>query len=150
VPVSARRARTARLERREAAGRVREVYGVRLTAVLGMESNRRYLCLEGDTRTMPSVLSDLVFDEPSGRPNALVQFAGAVAFLGLYGYSRVVGNADPSDWLLVMALGATLAGVAESLPKDRHLAAGVLRLAAILVLSCLLVASVLAPEVVVG
>jgi hypothetical protein len=99
---------------------------------------------------MPSVLSDLVFSEPSGRPNALVQFAGAIAFLGLYGYSWAAGNADPSDWLLVMALGAVLAGVAESLPKDRHLAAGVLRLTAISVLLCLLVAIVLVPEFVVG
>ncbi|OYR57462.1 hypothetical protein [Halorubrum halodurans] len=99
---------------------------------------------------MPSVLSDLVFDEPSGRPDALVQFAGAIAFLGLYGYSRIVGDIDSSDWLLVMALGATLAGVAESLPHDRRLAAGTLRLAAVSVLSCLIVAIVLDPGVVVG
>ncbi|SMO77047.1 hypothetical protein [Halorubrum cibi] len=99
---------------------------------------------------MPSVLSDLVFSEPSGRTNALVQFAGAITFLGLYAYSGVTSNAGSSDWLLVMALGAVLAGVAESLPKDRRLAAGVLRLAAILVLLCLLVAIVLAPEFVVG
>ncbi|MFC5278170.1 hypothetical protein ACFPM1_05255 [Halorubrum rubrum] len=99
---------------------------------------------------MPSVLSDLVFSEPSGRTNALVQFAGALAFLGLYGYSRIAGDADPSDWLLVMALGAVLAGTAESLPNDRKRTAGVLRLAAVLVLLCLLVAIVLAPEFVVG
>ncbi|MUW15377.1 hypothetical protein GJ633_12525 [Halorubrum sp. CBA1125] len=99
---------------------------------------------------MPSVLSDLVFSEPSGRSNALVQFGGALAFLGLYGYSRAMGRADPSDWLLVMALGATLAGIAESLPNDRKRTAGTLRLTAILVLLCLLVAIVLAPEFVVG
>ncbi|GAA0515937.1 hypothetical protein SAMN04488066_11536 [Halorubrum aquaticum] len=99
---------------------------------------------------MPSVLSDIVFSEPSGRTNALVQFAGAITFLGLYAYSGVTGNAGSSDWLLVMALGATVAGIAESLPNDRYLAAGVLRLTAIFVLSCLLVAIVFAPEFVVG
>ncbi|TKX77567.1 hypothetical protein EXE53_25875 [Halorubrum sp. SD626R] len=98
---------------------------------------------------MPSILSDLVFTEPSGRGNALVQFAGALAFLGLYGYSGLAGNAGSSGWLLVMALGATLAGIAESLPSHRHRTAGVLRLTAIAVLLCLLVAVVFAPEFVV-
>ncbi|OAQ54748.1 hypothetical protein HTG_04070 [Natrinema mahii] len=99
---------------------------------------------------MPSTVTEVVFSEPSGRSAALIQFAGSLAFSGLYVYSRIAGSADSGRWLLGMVVGSALAGIAESLPKDRRLTAGVLRLAAILVLLSLLAATLFSPEFVVG
>lgn len=99
---------------------------------------------------MPSSLTDAVFSEPSGRPNTLVQFGGALVFSGLYVYYGLLRNGTPGSWLLVVALGSTLSGVAESLPAPRRRAAGVLRLTALLILTALLVTTLLAPELVVG
>ncbi|WP_276271051.1 hypothetical protein [Haloarcula litorea] len=96
---------------------------------------------------MPSVVADTLFSEPSGRPNSLAQFASALAFTGIYVWSA--SNGSPQPWLLVMVFGATLAGVAESLPKARRRTAGVLRLVALLSLCCLVAAIVLVPELVV-
>ncbi|QKY20774.1 hypothetical protein B4589_010440 [Halolamina sp. CBA1230] len=92
---------------------------------------------------MPSRISEIVFSEPSGRLHSIVMFASAVLFLGLYGYV----HADTSaEWLLVMAAGNVLSGVAESLPADRRRAAGAFRIAAVSVFLCLLIAMVVAPE----
>lgn len=99
---------------------------------------------------MSSTVTEVVFSEPSGRSAALIQFAGSLAFSGLYVYSWTAGNADSGRWLLGMVVGSALAGVAESLPKDRRLTAGVLRLTAILVLLSLLTATVFGPEFIVG
>jgi len=96
---------------------------------------------------MPSRISEIVFSEPSGRLHSIVMFASALVFLGLYGYT----HADTSAWwLLVMAAGNVLSGVAESLPADRRRAAGAFRIAAVSVLLCLLIAMVVEPELVVG
>jgi hypothetical protein len=96
---------------------------------------------------VPSLLSDTLFSEPSGRAHSIVMFASAAIFLGLYGYV----HADTSaEWLLVMAAGNALSGVAESLPADRRRAAGAFRIAAISLLLCLVIAMVTAPDLVVG
>lgn len=95
---------------------------------------------------MPSVVTEVLFSEPSGRPQTLVQFSGALVFLGLYAYAWSVGDAASSGWLLGMAVGATLSGVAEALPKRHRQGAGVLRIAAILVFGTVLVATVFLPE----
>lgn len=99
---------------------------------------------------MPSIVDETVFSEPSGWPIAVIQLCGALFFSGLYGYVMLVENATVGSWLLLMAAGSALSGVAESLPKSRRQAAGGLRLTAILVFCCLLVAISLAPELVAG
>jgi hypothetical protein len=99
---------------------------------------------------MPAKINEVVFSEPSGRPNTLIQFAGALAFSGLYAYSWIAGNSGSSSWLLLMVVGSASAGIAESLPKDRRRTAGAFRLAAIFVLLCLLAATIFAPEFVIG
>lgn len=94
--------------------------------------------------------NEVVFSEPSGRPNSTVQFAAAVIFLGLYAYAWIGGNGDSGNWLLFMITGSFLAGIAESLPKNRKFTAGCVRLIAIAVLLCLLAIIFLAPEFIVG
>ena len=49
-----------------------------------------------------------------------------------------------------MMFGSALSGIAESLPKDQHRAAGILRATAVTVLFGLLAATVFAPEFIVG
>jgi uncharacterized membrane protein YfcA len=96
---------------------------------------------------MPSRISEIVFSEPSGRVHSIVMFVSAIFFVGFYAYT----HADTSAWwLLVMAAGNVLSGIAESLPADRRRAAGAFRIAAVSVLLCLLIAMVVAPELVVG
>jgi hypothetical protein len=94
---------------------------------------------------MSSVVSDLLFSEPSGRRHALVAFSGALAFLSLYVHYGLLGEAD-SVGVLFLLFGCVLSGIAESLPTDRRRLAGVFRVAAVLVLVCLLVALGVAPE----
>jgi hypothetical protein len=98
---------------------------------------------------MPSSISETIFREPSGRPISLVNAAGALIFASLYIYGRVVGGSS-SSWLLVMILGTGVAGIAEALPERRRQAAGALRSVAIFVFLCLVVASIVAPELIVG
>ncbi|AEM58210.1 hypothetical protein HISP_13350 [Haloarcula hispanica N601] len=105
--------------------------------------------LEENTSAMPSSISERIFTEPSGRPITLVHAAGALIFAGLYLYGWVV-EGTPAAWLLAMVIGTGLAGTAEALPKSRHQAAGILRSVAILVFLSLVVASIVAPEFIVG
>ena len=98
---------------------------------------------------MPSSISETVFSEPSGRPITLVHATGVLIFAGLYLYSWVV-NGTPAAWLLAMVTGSGLAGTAEALPKRRRQASGILRSVAILVFFCLVVASIVAPEFILG
>jgi len=98
---------------------------------------------------MPSIVTDALFSEPSGRPVALAQFGGALLLLCVYAYGLIVGTTT-ANWVLVMVAGTALAGVAESLPRDRRRTAGSLRLAAILLLLGLVAAVLVAPEFVVG
>jgi hypothetical protein len=96
---------------------------------------------------MPSRIRETVFSEPSGRLHSIVMFASAIFFVGFYAYT----HADTAAaWLLVMAAGNALSGVAESLPADRRRAAGAFRIAAVSVLLCLLIAMVVAPDLVFG
>jgi len=97
---------------------------------------------------MPSIITKIVFSEPAGRPNSWVQFALSLSFLGIYAWS--VSNGVVSNWLLIMSAGSALSGIAESFSKDRHLAAGVFRLAAAFVFVCLLATMFFAPEFIVG
>ncbi|WP_128905773.1 hypothetical protein [Halorubrum amylolyticum] len=94
---------------------------------------------------MPSLLARSLFSEPSGRTHAVVMFLGSLCFVGLYVYAGVLGDSSSSGWLVAMAVGTALSGVAESLPGDRRRAAGTLRVTAILLLMGLLVAIVLSP-----
>jgi len=95
---------------------------------------------------MPSRVTAGLFREPSGRRHATVMFAAALSFAVLYGYSVRVADSSSAGWLLFMIAGTALSGVAESLPTDRRLAAGSLRVTAILVLVSLLVALAVAPD----
>jgi hypothetical protein len=99
---------------------------------------------------MPSSVTAFLFSEPSGRANALVQFAGALVFTGLYAYFTLGDGSTSSSWLLLLALGSVLSGIAESLPADRRRTAGVLRLSAMFVVLALLTTTVFAPRVVTG
>ncbi|WP_380680532.1 hypothetical protein [Salinigranum sp. GCM10025319] len=92
---------------------------------------------------MPSRVSDVVFSEPSGCRHAIVMFAGALAFAGLYVYYGIIGE-------FFLLVGCVLSGIAESLPTERRRTAGVLRVTAILVLVGLLATVAVAPELVVG
>jgi hypothetical protein len=75
---------------------------------------------------------------------------GSLFFLGLYVYASVLGDSSSSSWLVVMAAGTGLSGIAESLPTDRRRTAGVFRVTGILVLLGLLVTTVFVPEFIVG
>jgi hypothetical protein len=99
---------------------------------------------------MPSFIEQIIFSEPAGRPNSLVQFTASLVFLGIYVYAWIVGNGDSVSWVLVMMIGSALSGIAESLPKNQRRAAGILRATAVTVLLCLLGVTVYAPEFVVG
>lgn len=99
---------------------------------------------------MPSVINDIVFSEPSGRPNTLVHFAGALIFLSVYTYAWSVGQTGPTVWLIIMTGASAVAGIAESLPTSSRQVAGILRLVVISVLLCLVVATVVAPDLVLG
>ncbi|RDZ35624.1 hypothetical protein C5B89_17975 [Haloferax sp. Atlit-47N] len=95
---------------------------------------------------MPSIVDDLMFNEPSGKPFGVIQLCGALIFSGFYLYAMVVENSTMGSWLLFMAAGSALSGIAESLPKSRRRTAGILRLTGIFVLMCLLGAIFFAPE----
>jgi len=99
---------------------------------------------------MPSIIDETLFSEPSGRPFALVQLCGALLLSGVYAYYTLVENATPGSFLLFLIAGTALSGIAESLPKLRRQAAGVLRLAAIVVLVTLLAVIAVAPELLTG
>ncbi|WP_313691859.1 hypothetical protein [Halorarum halobium] len=99
---------------------------------------------------MPSGISQVLFSEPSGRRQAIVMFAGTFVFSSLYAYNVVRGDASSANWLPFMIGGTALSGIAESLPEHRRRAAGILRVTAILLLLCLVVTIVVAPEFIVG
>ncbi|WP_042663629.1 hypothetical protein [Haloferax sp. ATB1] len=95
---------------------------------------------------MPSIVDQTVFSEPSGGLFPVVQLCGAVVFSALYWQYAIVEQSLSGGWLLFMIVGTALSGLAEALPKNRRRAAGVLRLAAILVLTSLLAILFLARE----
>ena len=81
---------------------------------------------------------------------ALFQFGVSLTFTCMFVYAWSVGDAGESRWLLFMIVGTALSGIAESLPKPRRRAAGLLRLTGILVLVCFLAVMFLAPEYIIG
>jgi hypothetical protein len=87
---------------------------------------------------MPSIITEIVFSEPSGRPLALVHLCGALVLSGTFGYYVVVEGATPVSAVLFLIAGMAIAGIAESLPRPRQLAAGILRLTALSVLVSML------------
>ena len=99
---------------------------------------------------MPSIIDQTVFSEPSGRAVGLIQLCGALLLAGQQGYYVIVEGATPFYAVLFLIAGMALSGIAESLPKPRRRAAGVLRLTAILVLACFLAIIFLAPEFITG
>jgi hypothetical protein len=101
-------------------------------------------------RPMPSRISDVIFSEPSGRRHAVVMFSGAFLLSSLYVYNGLSAGSFSLSWLFFMIGGSILSGIAESLPADRRRAAGILRITAVLVLLCLLVTIIVAPEFIVG
>ena len=98
---------------------------------------------------MLSKIKGVVFSEPSGRLNALVMFGASLLMLSIYIYYGVL-RAGSSLQSLIMAVGFALSGSAESLPTERRLLAGGLRVTAILLLVGLLGLTIFAPEVVLG
>ena len=100
---------------------------------------------------MVPYVSDVLFNEPQGRPSSLIQFGLSVSFSCVFVYAWSVGEAGAVvPWVLFFILGAALSGIAESLPKTRRRAAGLLRLTAILVFACFLATMFLAPEYIIG
>lgn len=103
---------------------------------------------EKNSYPMPSRVTAALFSEPSGRRHATVMFGAALAFAALYGYAVRVAGSSGAGWLPFMIAGTALSGVAESLPDDRRIVAGVLRVTAIGVLASLIVAVAVVPELV--
>lgn len=96
---------------------------------------------------MPSVIDETVFGEPSRRLG-LVFLCGALLLIGQQGYYVILKGATPFYAGLFVAAGMGLSGIAESLPKSRRRAAGVLRLTAIAVLVALLAIGFVTPELI--
>ncbi|PCR90301.1 hypothetical protein [Natrinema ejinorense] len=94
---------------------------------------------------MPSIIDKTVFGEPS-RGLALVYLCGALLLAGQQGYYVIVEGATPFYAGLFLIAGMALSGIAESLPKPRRRAAGVLRLTALVVLVSMFVIMIVTPE----
>lgn len=83
---------------------------------------------------MVPYIGEVLFDEPQGRSVALVHFGSSLVFSCMFVYGWSVSDAGEFLWLLFFVVGTALAGIAESLPRSRRQAAGVLRSGGILVL----------------
>jgi hypothetical protein len=94
---------------------------------------------------MPSIIDETVFSEPSRRVG-LVFLCGALLLAGQQAYYVIVEGATPFYASLFLITGMALSGIAESLPKSRRRAAGILRLTAIAVLVSLLVIGFVTPD----
>ena len=94
---------------------------------------------------MPSLIDETVFGGPSRRLG-LVFLCGALLLIGQQGYYVILKGTTPFYAGLFLTVGMGLSGIAESLPKSRRRAAGVLRLTAITVLVILLVIGFVTPE----
>ncbi|ERG94444.1 hypothetical protein [Haloquadratum walsbyi] len=96
---------------------------------------------------MYSVVVDILFDEPRGYPISLIHFGGSVTLSALIIYTWITGHSI-SGGSVVMLIGVTITGIAESLPADHRQIAGVLRLGAIFMFLSLAVMSLFVPEVI--
>ena len=99
---------------------------------------------------MVPYISEVLFNEPQGRSVTLLQCGASLLFLCMFVYAWSVGDAGESRWMLFFVVGTALSGIAESLPKARRRAVGVLRLTAISVLVSFLVIGAFAPELLIG
>ncbi|QLC33124.1 hypothetical protein EFA46_002500 [Halarchaeum sp. CBA1220] len=99
---------------------------------------------------MVPYLSEVLFNEPQGRPLAPVQFGASFLFSSMFVYAWSVGEAGAARWLLFLVVGTALSGAAESLPENRRRAAGALRFAGVLALLALVVAPLAGFAVVIG
>ncbi|MFC4451105.1 hypothetical protein [Halorussus aquaticus] len=100
---------------------------------------------------MRATIKKRVFSEPDGRPVSLVYFGLALVLLSQYVYLVwILTSEDSSFFLLIMGVGFTLQGIAESRPESQRQTAGVLRLTAILVYLCSLIATVFLPGFLLG
>ncbi|WP_049888261.1 MULTISPECIES: hypothetical protein [unclassified Natrinema] len=98
---------------------------------------------------MPSIIDKTVFGDPS-RGLALVYLCGALLLAGQQGYYVIVEGATPFYAGLFLIAGMALSGIAESLPKPRRRAAGVLRLTALVVLVSMFVIMIVTPELLIN
>ena len=87
---------------------------------------------------MPSLVDDTLFSEPSGTGVALVHLGGVVVYTLILVRSWLRSGSLTNYWLVFVILGTALAGVAEALPAECTQAAGLLRLAGIGTIVCLL------------
>ncbi|WP_254767263.1 hypothetical protein [Salinilacihabitans rarus] len=99
---------------------------------------------------MLSYITEVLFNEPQGRPLALFQFGVSLTLLCMFVYAWSVGDAGATRWLLFIVVGTALSGIAESLPESRRQSAGVLRFAGILVLLILVAAPFVDLEFIIG
>ncbi|AFO57560.1 hypothetical protein NJ7G_2324 [Natrinema sp. J7-2] len=90
-----------------------------------------------------------MFGDPS-RGLALVYLCGALLLAGQQGYYVIVEGATPFYAGLFLIAGMALSGIAESLPKPRRRAAGVLRLTALVVLVSMFVIMIVTPELLIN
>lgn len=60
------------------------------------------LQLERSGRFIPSIICEVVVNEPSGRRYALIMFAGTLVFVSLDGYSAISGESSAASWLVFM------------------------------------------------
>jgi hypothetical protein len=107
-----------------------------------------YLLFDHCVSLMPSIVSDIIFSEPSGRRHALVMFSAAVIFSSVYLSAAFEGRGADVRWVFFLIAGMTFSGLAESLPEDNRRAAGLLRLLAVAAPASLIALLVVAPEVV--
>ncbi|ELY83438.1 hypothetical protein [Natrinema gari] len=98
---------------------------------------------------MPSIIDKTVFGDPS-RGLALVYLCGALLLAGQQGYYVIVEGATPFYAGLFLIAGMALSGIAESLPKPRRRAAGVLRLTTLVVLVSMFVIMIVTPELLIN
>jgi len=98
---------------------------------------------------MPSIIDETVFGAPS-RGLAVVYLCGALLLAGQQGYYVIVEGATPFYAGLFLSAGMALSGIAESLPKPRRRAAGVLRLTALVVLVSMLGILLVTPELLIN
>jgi hypothetical protein len=87
---------------------------------------------------MPSLVDDTLFSEPSGNGVTLVHFGSAVVYTLILAWSWRQAGPLTNYWLVFMIFGTALAGVAEALPTEHTRAAGLVRLAGIGTIGCLL------------
>ena len=86
---------------------------------------------------------EVIFRAPERRNISLFYFGGSILFLGLYFFRK--GDL----FALTMFSGFVLTGLSESVPEEKNVLAGSLRIAAILVYTTVLVLSMVRPGLII-